>query len=55
MYLINVLEKVHIEAMRIISGETKLTPLRELYKDTYFSYEDERVIFVSVLDRNYNI
>jgi hypothetical protein len=28
------LEKVQIEAMRIISGGTKLTPLRELYKET---------------------
>ena len=29
-----ILEKVQIEAMRIISGGTKLTPLRELYKET---------------------
>ena len=34
MYLINILEKVQIEAMRIISGGTKLTPLRELCKET---------------------
>ena len=34
MYLINILEKVQIEAMRIISGGTKLTPLRKLYKET---------------------
>jgi hypothetical protein len=32
MYLINILEKVQIEAMRIISGGTKLIPLGELYK-----------------------
>jgi hypothetical protein len=37
MYLINNLEKVKIEAMIIISGGTKLTPLRELYKDTGLS------------------
>jgi hypothetical protein len=34
MYLIDILEKVQIEAMRIISGGTKLTSLRELYKET---------------------
>jgi hypothetical protein len=28
MYLINILEKVQIEAMRIISGGTKLTPFK---------------------------
>jgi hypothetical protein len=28
------LEKVQIEAMRMISGGTKLTPLKELYKET---------------------
>ena len=27
--LINILEKVHIEAMRNISGGTRLTPLRD--------------------------
>jgi hypothetical protein len=32
MYLINILEKVQMEAMRIISGGTKLIPLGELYK-----------------------
>jgi hypothetical protein len=32
MYLINILEKVQIEAMRMISGGTKLIPLWELYK-----------------------
>jgi hypothetical protein len=32
--LINTLEKVQIEAMRIISCETKLTSLMELYKET---------------------
>ena len=32
MYLINILEKVQIEAMGIISGGTKLIPLGELYK-----------------------
>jgi hypothetical protein len=32
IYLINILEKVQIEAMRMISGGTKLTPLKELYK-----------------------
>jgi hypothetical protein len=37
MYLINNLENVKIEAMIIISGGTKLTPLRELYKDTELS------------------
>jgi hypothetical protein len=42
MYLINILEKVHIEAMRIISGGTKLTPLRELYKDTGLSKLKDR-------------
>jgi hypothetical protein len=34
IYLINILEKVQIEAMRMISGGTKLTPLKELYKET---------------------
>ena len=34
IYLINILENVQIETMRIISGRTKLTPLRELYKET---------------------
>jgi hypothetical protein len=34
IYLINNLEKVQIEAMRIILGGTKLTSLRELYKET---------------------
>ena len=34
IYLINILEKVQIKAMRIISGGTKLTSLRELYKET---------------------
>jgi hypothetical protein len=34
IYLINILENVQIEAMRIISGGTKLTSLRELYKET---------------------
>ena len=34
IYLINILEKVQIEAMRIISGGTKLTSLRELYTET---------------------
>jgi hypothetical protein len=34
IYLINVLEKVQIEAMRIISGGTKLTSLGELYTET---------------------
>jgi hypothetical protein len=34
IYLINILEKVQIEAMMIISGGTKLTSLRELYKET---------------------
>jgi hypothetical protein len=29
IYLINILEKVQIEAMRIISGGTKLSSLRE--------------------------
>ena len=33
IYLINILEKVQIEAMGIILGGTKLTPLRELYKE----------------------
>jgi hypothetical protein len=37
MYLFNNLEKVKIEAIIIISGGTKLTPLRELYKDTGLS------------------
>ena len=37
MYLFNNLEKVKIEVMIIISGGTKLTPLRELYKDTGLS------------------
>jgi hypothetical protein len=32
--LINILEKVQIEAMRNISGGTRLTPLRESYKET---------------------
>ena len=31
VYLINILEKVQIEAMRIISGGTIITSLRELY------------------------
>ena len=34
IYLINILEKVQIEVMRIISGGTKIIPLRELYKET---------------------
>jgi hypothetical protein len=34
VYLINILEKVQIEAMRIISGGTIITSLRELYKET---------------------
>ena len=34
IYLINVLEKVQIEAMRIISGGTKLTSLGKLYTET---------------------
>jgi hypothetical protein len=34
IYLINILEKVQIETMRIISGGTKLTSLGELYKET---------------------
>ena len=33
IYLINILEKVQMEAMRIISGGTKLTSLRELYTE----------------------
>jgi hypothetical protein len=37
MYLFNNLEKVKIEVVIIISGGTKLTPLRELYKDTGLS------------------
>ena len=37
MYLFNNLEKVKIEAIIIISGGTKLTPLRKLYKDTGLS------------------
>jgi hypothetical protein len=37
MYLINILENVQIEAMRIISGGAKLTYLRELYKETGLS------------------
>ena len=37
IYLMNQLEKVHIEAMRIISGGTKLTSLVELYKETGFT------------------
>ena len=36
IYLINILERVQIEAMGIILGGTKLTPLRELYKETGF-------------------
>jgi len=36
VYLINTLEKVQIETMRIRSGGTKLTPLREIYKVTGF-------------------
>ena len=42
MHLINILEKVQIEAMRIISGGTKLTPLRELYKETGLSKLKDR-------------
>jgi hypothetical protein len=42
MYLINILEKVQIEAMRIISGGTKLTPLRPLYKETRLSKLKDR-------------
>ena len=34
MYLINILEEFQIKAMRIISVGTKLTSLRELYKET---------------------
>ena len=34
VYLVNILEGVQIEAMMMISGGTKLTPLRELYKET---------------------
>ena len=34
IYLINILEKVQIEAMMIISGGSKLASLRELYKET---------------------
>ena len=41
MYLINILEKVQI-AMRIILGGTKLTPLRELYKETGLSKLKDR-------------
>jgi hypothetical protein len=37
MCLINILENVQIEAMRIISGGAKLTYLRELYKETGLS------------------
>ena len=33
VYLVNILEEVQIEAMMMISGGTKLTPLRELYKE----------------------
>jgi hypothetical protein len=42
MYLINILEKVQIEAMRIISGGTKLIPLRQLYKETRLSKLKDR-------------
>jgi hypothetical protein len=42
MYLINILENVQIEAMRIISGGTKLTSLRELYKATGLSKLKDR-------------
>ena len=42
MYLINILEKVQIEVMRITSGGTKLTPLRELYKETGLSKLKDR-------------
>jgi hypothetical protein len=42
MYLINILEKVQIEVMRIISGGTKITPLRELYKETGLSKLKDR-------------
>ena len=34
IYLINISEKVQIEAMRIKSGGTKSTSLRELYTET---------------------
>ena len=34
LYLINQIEKVQIEAARIISGGTKLTSLNELYRET---------------------